>query len=192
MKLNLPNRLTIIRIIMVPAVMVFIALDFGLGALWSRVIAALLFIIASATDALDGRIARKYNLITNFGKLMDPLADKMLVIGSLVALCTVEGNTVYGRFLLLGTAIVIFRELAVTSMRLVVAASPDKIVIAANKLGKIKTCTQVLFILAAILERALWDGYAVSYITMTLMAIMTLWSGFEYFKSYWKYINPSN
>ena len=97
--------------------------------------------------------------------------------------------SVYGVLLLAATVIVIFRELAVTSMRMVVT-NTDGLVIAANSLGKIKTCTQILFILTALLEPVVWTGHVASYITMAAMSVMTIWSGISYFQSYWKYINP--
>ncbi len=197
MKMNLPNKLTLLRMIMVPFLMVFITFDFGLG-IWSRLIAAAFFGLASLTDFVDGYLARKWNLVTNFGKFMDPLADKLMVFVALISLCYVtgrdEGACIYGVCLLTATVIVIFRELAVTSMRMVVS-NTDGIVIAAGWLGKVKTCVQILFILAAIIEPMFsydfLDGHLVSYITMAAMAVMTLWSGFVYFKAYWKYINPS-
>lgn len=197
MKMNLPNKLTLMRMIMVPFLMVFITFDFGLG-IWSRLIAAAFFGLASLTDFVDGYLARKWNLVTNFGKFMDPLADKLMVFVALISLCYVtgrdEGASLYGVLLLAATVIVIFRELAVTSMRMVVT-NTDGIVIAANWLGKVKTCTQILFILAAIIEPMfsyeLLDGHAVSYATMAAMTLMTVWSGWNYLKAYWKYINPS-
>lgn len=197
MKMNLPNKLTLLRMIMVPFLMVFITFDFGLG-IWSRLIAAAFFGLASLTDFVDGYLARKWNLVTNFGKFMDPLADKLMVFVALISLCYVtgrdEGASLYGVLLLTATVIVIFRELAVTSMRMVVT-NTDGIVIAANWLGKVKTCTQILFILAAIIEPMfsyeLLEGHAVSYVTMSAMTLMTVWSGWNYLKAYWKYINPS-
>lgn len=210
MKLNLPNKLTLARMIMVPFLMVFITFDFGLGV-WSRLIAAAFFAVASATDFVDGYIARRDNLVTNFGKFMDPLADKLMVFVALISLCYVTGRDtihfellgelvvdeaelVYGVCLLAVTVLVIFRELAVTSMRMVVT-NTDGVVIAANYLGKVKTCVQILFILTALIE-PIFDydflgGHVASYITMIAMAVMTLWSGIVYFKGYWKYINPS-
>ena len=127
MKLNLPNKLTLARMIMVPFLMIFITFDFGLGD-WSRLIAAAFFALASATDFVDGYIARRDNLVTNFGKFMDPLADKLMVFVALISLCYVTGRDglwfeserIYGVCLLAATVIVIFRELAVTSMRMVV------------------------------------------------------------------------
>lgn len=197
MKLNLPNKLTIARMVMVPFLMIFITFDFGLGV-WSRLIAAAFFGAASFTDFVDGHIARRDHLVTNFGKFLDPLADKLMVFVALISLCYVtgrdEGASVYGVLLLAATVIVIFRELAVTSMRMVVT-NTDGIVIAANYLGKIKTCTQILFILTALLEPifsyTLLGGHIASYLTMAIMTVMTFWSGIVYFKGYWKYINPS-
>ncbi len=200
MKLNLPNKLTLLRMAMVPFLMVFITFDFGLG-IWSRLIAAAFFGLASFTDFVDGYLARKYNLVTNFGKFMDPLADKLMVFVALISLCYTTGRdegtegSVYGVCLLIATVIVIFRELAVTSMRMVVT-NTDGIVIAANWLGKVKTCVQIVAILVAILEPMIsYDflgGHVASYVTLLAMSVMTLWSGFAYFKSYWKYINPAN
>ncbi len=199
MKLNLPNKLTLLRMLMVPFLMVFITFDFGLGDVASRLIAAAFFGLASFTDFVDGHLARKYNLVTNFGKFMDPLADKLMVFVALISLCYTtgrdEGATVYGVCLLIATVIVIFRELAVTSMRMVVT-NTDGIVIAANWLGKVKTCVQIAAILVVIIEPIFayefLDGHAASYVLLAAMSVMTLWSGFAYFKSYWKYINPAN
>ena len=199
MKLNLPNKLTLLRMLMVPFLMVFITFDFGLGDLASRLIAAAFFGLASFTDFVDGHLARKYNLVTTFGKFMDPLADKLMVFVALISLCYTtgrdEGASVYGVCLLVATVIVIFRELAVTSMRMVVT-NTDGIVIAANWLGKVKTCTQIAAILVAIIEPIfhydLLGGHVASYVLLVAMSVMTLWSGFAYFKSYWKYINPAN
>ena len=201
MKLNLPNKLTLARMIMVPFLMVFITFDFGLG-IYSRLIAAFFFALASFTDFLDGYLARRDNLVTNFGKFMDPLADKLMVFVALISLCYVTGRDglgnaneeIYGVCLLAVTVIVIFRELAVTSMRMVVT-NTDGVVIAANWLGKVKTCVQILFILTALIEPVFdyefLGGHVASYVTMIAMAVMTLWSGIAYFKGYWKYINPS-
>ena len=199
MKMNLPNKLTLLRMLMVPFLMVFITFDFGLGDIVSRLIAAAFFGLASFTDFVDGHLARKYNLVTNFGKFMDPLADKLMVFVALISLCYTtgrdEGATVYGVCLLVATVIVIFRELAVTSMRMVVT-NTDGIVIAANWLGKVKTCVQIAAILVVIIEPIFsyefLGGHAASYVLLAAMSVMTLWSGFAYFKSYWKYINPAN
>ena len=151
--MNLPNKLTLMRVILVPVFMVVYLCDFGLG-MWRYIIAAAIFAIASFTDFLDGKIARKRGLVTNLGKFLDPLADKFIVMASLLCLSfTSAGEGVYGILLVFATSIVIFRELAVTSMRLV-AASADGSVIAAAMLGKIKTTTQMFFIIFAIIEPA--------------------------------------
>ena len=192
MKLNLPNKLTLLRCILVP---IFLAvLLFPSNVYIACLGSAALFGIASFTDMLDGKNARRDNLITNFGKFMDPLADKLLVFGALLGiLCRFENIRpvfVWCAF------IVIFRELAVTSMRLVVSGSSGK-VIAAKMIGKIKTVMQIVAILVILLEpcvMALINGYTVavaSYIAMVGMALITLISGIDYIKSYWEFINPN-
>ena len=196
MKMNLPNKLTLARMVMVPFLMVFITFDFGLG-MWSRLIAAAFFGLASLTDFVDGYLARKWNLVTNFGKFMDPLADKLMVFVALISLCYVtgrdEGATVYGVCLLAATVIVIFRELAVTSMRLVVN-NASGIVVSANMLGKIKTNTQIVCVCCIILEPILlpFCGNLISFISCIVMTVFTLWSGLSYLKAYWPYIKSDS
>ena len=202
-KLNLPNKLTIIRLIMVPVVLLFLACDFGIGP-WNRMIAALVFLAAALTDMADGKIARKRNLITDFGKFLDPLADKFLVIAGLITLCFVDSlslktdeldKKIYCYALFVMTVIVIFRELAVTSLRLVVASSKENVVIAANIFGKIKTGSQITFVLLAMVAYPFVylcpiAFYIVIYFVMLFSTVMTILSGITYFKGYWKYINP--
>jgi CDP-diacylglycerol--glycerol-3-phosphate 3-phosphatidyltransferase len=198
--MNLPNKLSLLRVFLVPLFMVFYLCNFGLG-IWQYVIAAVVYMAAGFTDFLDGNIARKYGLVTNLGKFLDPLADKFMVMTSLLCLCYVSAinavnanDKVYGTLLVVASAIVIFRELAVTSMRLV-AASTDGSVIAAAYLGKLKTVTQMVFTTFAIVEPAfydrglsIFDDHIISYALMALMTVMTLWSGIDYMKGYWKYI----
>ncbi len=192
--MNLPNKLSLLRVFLVPLFMVFYLCDFGLG-IWRFVIAAVIYMAAGFTDFLDGNIARKYGLVTNLGKFLDPLADKFMVMTSLLCLCYMSAEyKVYGACLVVSAAIVIFRELAITSMRLV-AASTDGSVIAAAYLGKLKTVTQMVFTTFAIVEPAFYglglsvfNDHIISYVLMTLMVIMTVWSGVDYLKSYWKYI----
>lgn len=140
-KMNLPNKLTLLRIILVPFVIASILIYFPFHFL----VAGILFSIASITDALDGRIARRDNLITDFGKFADPLADKILVISVLV--CFVK----LGLCGAVPLIIIIFREFTVTSVRLVAAAKGK--VIAANMWGKIKTVSQIVAIVAIFLMR---------------------------------------
>ncbi len=194
--MNLPNKLTLLRVILVPVFMVFYLCDFGLGH-WRFLISAVIYIVAAFTDFLDGKIARKYGLVTNLGKFLDPVADKVMVMASLLCLCYGNADSLYGILLTFATAIVILRELAVTSMRLV-AASADGSVIAAAMLGKIKTTIQMLFVSIAILEPFLTNIIsadvfsfvlrAVLYVLLAAMVIMTVWSGMDYLVKYWKYI----
>lgn len=188
-KINLPNKLTILRMILVPVVMVFIlypALT-GYNELLYGIIPTILFIVTAITDFIDGKIARKYNLITDFGKFMDPVADKFMVIGTLVAITVV--NEALRPFMVWVSIIVIFRELAITSIRLVVAG--EGVVVPANWLGKCKTMTQSISIVVFLIEPALWDMYIFSYIGMAATALLTLWSGINYLAAYWKYIDPT-
>lgn len=194
MKMNVPNRLTVIRLLLVPVFLVFI-LGFG-GEVWGRIVAAAVFALASFTDFLDGKIARKYHLVTDFGKFLDPLADKFLVLAALAALSyeaasSGKNSKIFSVLFFCTFMTVLLRELAVTSMRLVVASSPDKKVVAASWLGKIKTCTQMFFILAAMIEPLVWDRHIVTYVFMASAAIMTVWSGMSYIVGYWKYLDPS-
>lgn len=191
MKLNLPNQLTLLRVLLVP--LFLFALLFPSDVVIACLCAAAIFGAASLTDMLDGKIARKYGLITDFGKFMDPLADKLMVFGALLGiLCRFENIRPY---FVWAAFIVMVRELAVTSMRLVVAGSSGK-VIAAKMIGKIKTVTQIAAILLILLEPCCmqWFGYGIpfaSYFAMLAMSVMTVVSGVDYLKSYWAYIDPS-
>ena len=153
----------------------------------SRIIAAAIFVVASITDMIDGKIARKYNLITDFGKFIDPLADKFLVFGAIIAILA---RYTYLKFFIVVATVVFFRELAVTSMRLLVVNNSGK-VIAASWLGKVKTVSQIVAILVMIIEPMIWNGGIASWITVSFMGIMTLWSGIDYLKSYVGFINPN-
>lgn len=192
-KMNIPNKLTVFRICMVPIFLVILALPLPMGDTAVRITAALLFALTSLTDMVDGKIARKYNLITDFGKLMDPLADKFLVFAALLGIL-VRFDYLRPVFVW-AAAIVMFRELAVTSIRLV-AAGQDGLVIAASWLGKVKTTTQMICIVVVLLEPVIlpWkmfrEYHLLSYITIAAMTVMTLWSGIDYIKKYWKYLDP--
>lgn len=201
MKMNLPNKLSVMRLFMVP---VFVVVMMASDALWANLVGCALFGLAAITDLLDGIIARKYNLVTDFGKFMDPLADKFMVIGALlVILSKVMGdgniNSIFTTVYLTTVMLVIFRELAVTSIRLVVSSSSG-VVVAANILGKVKTWLQSFCVLSCILERAIYasipnpHAYA-EYLPFSLfltvaMLVITLWSGINYLASYWKYMDP--
>ena len=139
--MNLANKLTMIRIFLVPVFLVFITVK---EIPYGSIIATIVFVIASLTDQLDGHIARSRNQITNFGKFMDPLADKLLVTAALVALVELK--------LVAGWAVVVIlaREFAVSGLRTLAAS--DGIVIAASWWGKIKTVTQMIAILLLLLK----------------------------------------
>ena len=200
MKLNLPNKLTVLRLIMVPIFMSVMVFD----ALWADILGLLLFIGASVTDLLDGKIARKHGWVTDFGKFLDPLADKFMVLGAMMMILyksftRTEPNRAFCTLFFFAVLIVIFRELAVTSMRLVVSGSSG-IVIAANMLGKIKTCTQITCVIVCIVEPAFYglipvlnfmnDYLPLSFLSTAVMAFFTLWSGVNYIKGYWRYLDP--
>ncbi len=192
-KMNIPNRLTVFRICMVPVFLVILAAPLPMSDTAVRILAAVLFAATSLTDMIDGKIARKYNLITDFGKLMDPLADKFLVFAAMLGIL-VRFDYLRSVFVW-AAAVVMFRELAVTSIRLV-AAERSGLVIAASWLGKIKTTTQMSCIVAVLLEPVVlpWpifrDFHLLSYITIAAMTVMTLWSGIDYIRKYWKYLDP--
>ena len=146
--MNLPNKLTLLRIILVPFFIATILIDFPLHYLVSGII----FGIASVTDSLDGRIARSQNLITDFGKFADPLADKILVISALVCFLQTGLLGAYGA---IPVVVVLFREFAVSGIRLVAASSGK--VVAANIWGKVKTVSQmvgisVIFAMQSVLD----------------------------------------
>ena len=140
--MNLPNKLTVLRVIMVPFFVFFMLTDVGGAA--NKWIALAIFVIASLTDMLDGKIARKYNLVTNFGKFMDPLADKLLVCSALI--CFVELDKLPAWMVI----IIIAREFIISGFRLV--ASDNGIVIAANYWGKFKTVSQMAMIIVLIAD----------------------------------------
>lgn len=165
--MNLPNKLTLLRIIAIPVFIVVLMMG-------HRYIATIIFIAAALTDMLDGHIARKYNLVTNFGKLMDPLADKLLVMAALV--CLVELGNVAGWMVI----VILAREFAVTGLRQVAAA--EGIVIAAGITGKIKTITQMIAIPLLLLDNwpCRYIGIPLDEIFLWIAVVMTIISGIEY------------
>lgn len=208
MKMNLPNKLTVLRLIMVPifmAVMLIPPLT-NLSTLADNIlnlVGALLFIVASVTDMLDGKIARKQNIVTDFGKFLDPLADKFMVIGAMLCIFFANsrgGNSVLATAYFFALVVVIFRELAVTSIRLV-ASSSGGVVIAANMLGKLKTVFQIIAVSAAIIEPVLFSFLKVdevffltyppvTVISTVIMIYLTIHSGINYIAGAWKYLDP--
>ena len=141
--MNLPNKLTTLRVIMIPFFVFFLLWQNGENRTF-RMIALALFIIASLTDLLDGKIARKYNLVTNFGKFMDPLADKLLVCSALI--CLIELNALPAWMVI----VIISREFIISGFRLI--ASDNGVVIAASYWGKFKTTFQMVSVVLLILD----------------------------------------
>ena len=166
--MNLPNKLTILRVLLIP---VFIVLLMNGYYYWSGIV----FLLASFTDMLDGQIARKYNLITNFGKIMDPLADKLLVTSALI--CLVELGEIAGWMVI----IILAREFIITGLRAIAAG--EGIIIAAGKSGKLKTILQMTALTVILLRDwpfALFTDFPVGNIILWAAVIMTVYSGIEY------------
>ena len=207
MKMNLPNKLTVLRLCLVPVLLIVGMLPDSIIPFYiSCLVCAVLFIGTSVTDMLDGKIARKYGLITDFGKFLDPVADKFMVIGALFVI--LYKFPALKSVMIFTLIIVVFRELAVTSMRLVVSTG-EGIVIAANSLGKLKTVSQIVAISTVFLEPvvqlvAKWvcelvtgeslvwrtDIIPLTWLTIAFSLVMTVWSGINYIKSYWKFLDP--
>ena len=187
--LNVPNTLSLLRVALVPfflAAALYLR-DFGI---WGKIVPCAIFLVASLTDLLDGKIARKYGLITDFGKFIDPLADKFMVFGALVAILVTDPD-ILDAFVWVAT-VVIFRELAITSLRLVIAGKSGK-VLAAAWWGKVKTCTQVAAIAVIFLEPVpamlgwsvpVFEWRILSYALMGLMTVATVGSFVDYLLKY--------
>ena len=187
--MNVPNILSIVRMILVPVFMATI-LYMNDIKIWGFVIPAIIFAVTSLTDMLDGKIARKYNLITDFGKFLDPLADKFMVFGALISLLAAPAYGEVRMILVWVAAIVMLRELGVTSLRLVVASRG--VVVAASIWGKMKTVTQIFAVIMLIIEpmfSVFADNHILSYVAMAAMAITTVGSGVTYLKALWPYVS---
>ncbi|WP_373600574.1 CDP-diacylglycerol--glycerol-3-phosphate 3-phosphatidyltransferase [Paraclostridium bifermentans] len=168
--MNLPNKLTLFRIFLIPIFIIVMMINIPSKFL----IACIIFIIASVTDAMDGHIARKYNLITDFGKFMDPLADKLLVISALTTM--IEYNLVAAWMVI----IIVARELTVSILRAIAAA--DGKVIAASSGGKLKTISQMVAIVVLLLGAHTGSILLINIgkITILIATLLTLYSGWEY------------
>ena len=190
--MNTPNKLTLLRVLMIP---LYIAAMLLLPFPWNALIGAAIYAIASATDAIDGHLARKNNQVTDFGKFLDPLADKMLVITALVLLQH------YEMIPPLFTVIIIARELMVTSIRLIAASSAGK-VIAAGWMGKAKTVSQMIATLLLMVEPVIymslfpdsnllmWVNFApAGTVFLWIAVILTVVSGVQYLVQNWNFID---
>ena len=192
--MNLPNKLTVFRMCMVPVFLFLFCVPLPISDTAMRVITAAVFAVVSLTDMADGKIARKYNLITDFGKFMDPLADKFLVMAAMLGIL-VRFDYLRPVFVW-AAAIVIFREFAVTSLRMI-AANKAGLVIAAAWLGKVKTTTQMICIICVLLEpvilpfKPFTEYHILSYVTTAVMTVMTVWSGIDYLIAYKPYIGQA-
>ncbi|QQE76211.1 CDP-diacylglycerol--glycerol-3-phosphate 3-phosphatidyltransferase [Brevibacillus composti] len=181
--MNLANRITIARILLVPVVMFFLLVRYNIGSFtigsltmtYNELIAALVFILAASTDGLDGYIARKKKIVTNLGKFLDPLADKLLISAALISLVEMQRLEAWIAI------IIISREFAVTGLRLVAAAEGQ--VISASALGKLKTWVQIVAITAVIIRNFPFAFFGIPFDTVAIwaMVIITLYSGYDYF-----------
>ena len=181
--MTLANKLTLSRIVMVPVVIAVYYLPFS----FSGVLAAVLFVIASLTDLLDGAIARKRGEVTSFGKFADPIADKLLVAAMLLPLCgdgKIHAAIVFA---------IIAREFIVSGIRLVAVSSKTNSVISASWLGKIKTVIQIVAITVILLGN--WPfsliNFPMDQILIWLMLTITIWSGADYLIKYWGIIGET-
>ena len=165
--MNLANKLTIFRVVLVPCFVLFLLTDF---TSYGRPIALVLFIIATLTDHFDGKIARKYNMVTSFGKFMDPIADKLLVSSAIISLTALEKIPAWV------TITIISREFIISGIRLV--ASDNGSVIAASVWGKAKTITQMAMIIILLLD--IPEFYILSQIVMYVAVILTIVSLIDY------------
>ena len=163
--MNLPNKLTLFRVILIPFFFFFLLAPYFTG--YGNYIAVAVFIVASITDFLDGHIARKRNLVTNFGKFMDPLADKLLVCSALI--CLIELDRLPAWIVI----IIIAREFIISGFRLI--ASDNGVVIAASYWGKFKTTFQMLMVIVLILDIPhpvfYWRGVILTYVSLALTVI---------------------
>lgn len=195
--LNVPNTLSLIRVLLVPGFVASLLFMRDIN-IWGSVVPAIIFILTGFTDMLDGKIARKYNLVTDFGKFIDPLADKFMVIGSQIAVLVwmlLLGDEFFvpAMVFVWVVLIILLRELGVTSLRLVVAGKSG-IVVAASMLGKLKTVSQMIGTVVIIVEPIIPffnENHILSYVMMAVMTFTTLFSGFDYLKAYLPYIDTN-
>lgn len=167
--MNWPNRLTILRVVLIPVLVVLLYID----AAFCQWVALIVFVLASMTDFLDGYLARLQKIETNLGRFLDPVADKLLVLSTMIALCGL------GRFPAWACIVILFRELAVDGLRLV--AIEQGRVIAAGKLGKIKTTLQMTMLVAFLFPGKPFGAFPMEELLLGISVLMTIWSGLDYF-----------
>ena len=195
--MNLPNTLSLIRVALVPA---FVAALLFMREIeiWGIIVPAIIYIITGLTDMLDGKIARKYNLVTDFGKFIDPLADKFMVISSMITILVwmlLNGETTQALVFVWVVLLILLRELGVTSLRLVVVKKQSNVDVAASLLGKLKTVSQMVGTVVLIVEPMIpffCENHILSYVFMGIMAFTTVFSGLDYLKAYMPYIDTNS
>ncbi|SDQ58983.1 CDP-diacylglycerol--glycerol-3-phosphate 3-phosphatidyltransferase [Virgibacillus salinus] len=191
--MNIPNKITLSRIFLIPIFIILLSVPFNWGV-WdigesslpiSHLAAAILFIVASTTDWVDGYYARKFNLVTNLGKFLDPLADKLLVATALILLVELGLAPAWV------TIIIISREFAITGLRLVAAG--EGVVLAAGSMGKLKTVTQMVAIAALLLHNFPFSYMGLPFATIMLYVALffTILSGYDYFVKNWHVMRDS-
>ena len=193
--LNIPNTLSLIRVLLVPA---FVAalLFMNHDSVWTYIVPTVIYILTALTDMLDGQIARRCHLVTDFGKFIDPLADKFMVIGSQIAMLVwmlLRGETLLAIVFVWVVLVILLRELGVTSLRLVVAGNAG-IVVAASIWGKLKTVSQMVGTVIILVEPLLpffSENHILSYVVMGVMLFTTLFSGIDYLRAYLPYIDSN-
>jgi CDP-diacylglycerol--glycerol-3-phosphate 3-phosphatidyltransferase len=171
--MNLANKITLARIVLVPIFLVIISIKIQYG----QFVAAVVFILAASTDGLDGYFARKRKEVTILGKFMDPLADKLLITAALIALVELHTISAWVAFIIIG------REFVVTGLRAVAAVEGE--VMAASKLGKIKTISQIVAIVFLFIHDFPFDVWniPIGKFSMGVAVFFTVWSGFDYFRN---------
>ena len=197
---TVPNLLSLFRLVLIP---IYVAIYLNAQSSADYYLAASILAVSCLTDMIDGKIARKYNLITDFGKFMDPVADKFMVIGTLMAMLfrmlrpDIYGlayQNVFTIVFFVAVVAIIFRELAITSLRLVLVNTTGTVV-AAKMLGKIKTVSQMagtVIILIEPLIPVVRDNHIPSYVCMAVMLFTTLFSGLDYLKAYMPHISTND
>lgn len=192
--LNLANKITLVRIFLVPVIMFFLLIRLNMGSLQigpvtlitNELIATLVFILAAVTDGLDGYIARKKKIVTNLGKFLDPLADKLLITAALISLVEMQRVEAWVAI------VIISREFAVTGLRLIAVAESH--VIAASPLGKLKTIVQIVAIVTLMLNNVpfAYISFPFDQMVTWLAVIITIASGIDYFYKNRKLVNLSD
>ena len=195
--LNVPNILSLIRVALVPAFVASLMIMKDIE-IWGIIVPVIIYALTALTDMLDGKIARKYGLVTDFGKFIDPLADKFMVLGSNIAILAylfMVGESLEASIFLWLVLIVLFRELGVTSLRLVAAGKKTKKDLSANIFGKLKTVSQMVGTVIILLEPLVFpfcaENHIIAYVVMAIIAVTTLGSGITYFCDYLPMITES-